>query len=73
MADGPERPQKPDRDRVNLDDEPEVRRWCLHWGCTLPELRVAVQAVGVMTKDVQAHLRSKGQIANWWDYPFESL
>ena len=50
-----------DRSRVNVHERWEVEYWCGHWGCTADELRAAVTAAGVMAKDVEEHLKKKGQ------------
>ena len=46
----------PDERRINLDDLHEVRSWMLTFGCTEPELRLAVRAVGDRAEDVRAYL-----------------
>lgn len=45
-----------DRSRINVNESWEVKWWCKELGCTEPELRAAVKAVGVMVKDVKKHL-----------------
>jgi hypothetical protein len=51
---------KPDLDRINIDDPDELREWCAYWGCTPAELKEAVQDVGVMAANVEAQLAAKG-------------
>jgi len=48
-----------DRSRVNVNEDYEVRYWCGKFGCTEPELREAVNAVGVMADAVEAYLKKK--------------
>ena len=49
-----------DRDRINVNEERELRYWCHKFGCTEGELRAAVKARGVIAKDVEAYLRRQG-------------
>ena len=56
MADYPTKRGRADRDRINVDQEYEVRDWAKHFGVSEDELRQAVQAAGPMVKDVQRHL-----------------
>ena len=51
---------KPDLDRVNIDEPNALRRWCAYWNCTPAELREAVQDVGVMAANVEAQITAKG-------------
>lgn len=45
-----------DRLRINVNEHHEVLYWTEALECTEQELRDAVAAVGVMAKDVRAHL-----------------
>jgi hypothetical protein len=45
-----------DRERVNVNEDWEVRHWCEAFGCTEEELRDAVRRVGVMATDVRRAL-----------------
>jgi hypothetical protein len=45
-----------DRERVNVNEDWEVRHWCTAFGCTEAELRDAVGRVGVMATDVRRGL-----------------
>lgn len=56
MSDDPSKRGQADRDRVNVNQEHEVRYWASKWGCTEDELRAAVEAVGVMVSDVARFL-----------------
>jgi hypothetical protein len=48
-----------DRTRVNVNESWELRYWCKEFNCTEAQLRAAVRAVGVMAKDVRAHLAKR--------------
>ena len=54
--DDPSKRGPADRARVNVNEEWEVRYWTAELGCSEAELRAAVEAVGVMSEDVQKHL-----------------
>ena len=54
------RVRKPDHDLVNVHGPDELQGWCVYWGCTSVELKVAVQDVGVMAANVEAQLKAKG-------------
>lgn len=45
-----------DGDRVNVNEDWEVRYWCNEFGCTEQELRDAVRRAGVMVADVRRAL-----------------
>jgi hypothetical protein len=47
-----------DGDRVNVNEDYEVRYWTKKWGVTEQQLRDAVKRVGVMARDVEKALRS---------------
>jgi hypothetical protein len=58
MADNTMNRGNPDRGRINLNQEHEVRYWSQKFGVTEQELRAAVEAAGSsMAKDVEAHLK----------------
>lgn len=46
----------PDRDRINLDEDYEIRYWTEALGVTEDELRQAVAAVGSTSAAVREHL-----------------
>lgn len=56
MSDDKTKAGKGDRDRINVNQDYEVRDWSQSLGVTPDELRRAVQAVGPMVKDVRRHL-----------------
>lgn len=57
MADDPNYRGPKDAQRVNVNQEHEVRRWTAKWGCTEQQLREAVTLVGPMASDVEIHLK----------------
>ena len=56
MADNLEERGPRDRERVNINEEWEVRWWTKKWGVSAEQLRAAVLAVGVMARDVAKKL-----------------
>lgn len=59
MADDLKNRGPQDRARVNVHEDWEVRYWCEKFGCNRLQLVAAVNAVGVMAKDVEAYLKKK--------------
>ena len=56
MSDDKSKTGKSDRDRINVEEEYELRDWSEKFGVTPDELKSAVRRVGPMAKDVQKHL-----------------
>jgi hypothetical protein len=56
MADDTNKTGKQDRERINVNEDYELRDWSQKFGVTPDELKTAVQQVGPMAKDVQQHL-----------------
>ena len=56
MADDTTKQGKQDRDRINVNEDYELRDWSKKFGVSPEELKSAVQKVGPMVKDVQQHL-----------------
>ena len=56
MADDTSKRGKEDRDRINVNEDYEVRDWAKSLGVSEDELRSAVAKAGPMVKDVKAHL-----------------
>jgi len=56
MADSKSKKGKPDRDRINVGEDYEVRYWAEKFVVTRDELKEAVRRVGPMAKDVAKHL-----------------
>lgn len=45
-----------DAKRIDMNDLHEVRNWCQALGCTVQQLRDAVQAAGTSGAEVRKHL-----------------
>ena len=56
MSDDTSKTGRQDRDRINVNEDYELRDWSRSLGVTPDELKSAVQKVGPMAKDVKAHL-----------------
>jgi hypothetical protein len=56
MADDLSNRGRPDRDRINIDEEYEVRDWAKKFGVSEDELRQAVAKVGDRADAVRQHL-----------------
>ncbi|MFN2645144.1 MAG: DUF3606 domain-containing protein [Burkholderiales bacterium] len=56
MADDKSKPGRPDRDRINVNEEWEVRDWSQKFGVSPDELKRAVQQVGDRAEAVRQHL-----------------
>lgn len=56
MSDDKSQTGSPDRDRINLEEDYEVRYWTEALGVTAEELRSAVAAVGSTATVVRRHL-----------------
>jgi hypothetical protein len=59
MSDDKSKTGSPDRNRINVNEEYELRDWSKKFGCTPEELKAAVKAVGTSAKAVEQHLKSK--------------
>jgi hypothetical protein len=59
MADDKNRTGPQDASRINVNEKYELDYWSRKYGVTAEELRVAVQEVGVMAKDVEEHLKNR--------------
>jgi hypothetical protein len=59
MADDKNRTGPQDASRINVNEKYELDYWSGKYGVTAEELRVAVQEVGVMAKDVEEHLKKR--------------
>jgi hypothetical protein len=57
MADDKRKTGKPDRDRINVDEDYELRDWSKRLGVTPEQLIAAVAAVGPMAEDVRRYLK----------------
>jgi hypothetical protein len=56
MADHPRKKGRPDRDRINIDEEYELRYWSEKLDISPEQIQSAVAKVGPMVKDVRDHL-----------------
>ena len=56
MSDDRQKVGSPDRDRINLSEDYEVRYWTNALGVSEAQLREAVQAAGPMADAVRRHL-----------------
>ena len=59
MSDDRHNPGTADRARISLTEPYELRDWSKKFGVTADELKAAVEAVGPMAKDVEAHLKKR--------------
>ena len=59
MPDNPNLRGDGDRQRINVDQEHEVRYWSQKLGVTPEELRTAVKDVGPMAAAVEQRLRAR--------------
>ena len=48
-----------DRDRIDVNQDHELRYWTKKFNCTATELRDAVKAVGTMADNVEAYLKKQ--------------
>ena len=58
MADSKTNAGAPDRDRISLSEDYEVRDWAESFGVSEDRLREAVQAVGNSAEKVREYLKS---------------
>jgi len=59
MPDNPKQVGKPDRDRINVNEDYELRDWSKSLGVSADRLKEAVRKVGPMVEDVRRALGSK--------------
>lgn len=57
MSDDTKNSGAQDRARINVNEPYELSYWSKKFGCTADELRAAVKQVGVMSADVERHLK----------------
>jgi hypothetical protein len=57
MSDDTSKRGPADRQRVNVNEDYEIRYWTEKWNVSEERLRQAVAAAGVMADDVEAWLR----------------
>jgi hypothetical protein len=56
MSDDKSKRGSPDRDRIDINDEDEVRNWTKSLGVSKEELQKAVQAAGPVADQVRDYL-----------------
>jgi len=59
MPDDPKKVGKPDRDRINVNEDYELRDWSKILGVGPDRLKEAVEKVGPMVADVRRELRKE--------------
>jgi hypothetical protein len=57
--DNPTKTARPDPDRININEDDELRNWSDKLDVTKVRLKAAVNAVGTSVKDVQAYLKKR--------------
>jgi len=57
MADDKRNPGHPDRDRININEDYELRDWSEKLGVSKEQLAAAVKRVGPMIRDVEVELK----------------
>lgn len=58
MSDDKKKVGKPDRDRINPDEDYELQDWAKHFGVSKDKIKQTVQKVGPLVKDVEKALKS---------------
>ena len=61
MADDLDRTGPEDANKININQDWEIRYWCKKLGLTKEELIAAVKAVGPMVEDVKAYIAKMKQ------------
>lgn len=59
MTDDKSKTGSPDRERINVHEDYEVRSWSKKFGVTPEDLKAAVKAVGTSAKAVESHLKTR--------------
>ncbi len=57
MSDDKSKTGSPDRDRINVHEDYEVKYWTKKFGVSDEKLKAAVAAAGPTAKAVEAHLK----------------
>lgn len=58
MSDDKSKTGAPDRNRINIHEDYEVRDWSKKFGCSAEELKAAVQAVGTSAAAVEQRIKA---------------
>ena len=61
MADNKKNIGRPDRDRINLNEDYELQNWSKKFGVSSEKLRNAVKQVGNIASDVEAYLNKQNK------------
>jgi hypothetical protein len=61
MSDDKTKVGSPDRDRINIHEDYEVRHWSKKFNVSAEQLKAAVAAAGPTAKAVEAHLKNAAQ------------
>jgi hypothetical protein len=61
MSDDKRNPGRPDRDRIDVNEDYELRDWSEKFGVSKEELAAAVARVGPIAKDVEVELKRRSQ------------
>ena len=59
MADDKSKSGRPDRDRIDVNDDDELRNWSKSLNKTPDEIKAAVRVVGDSADKVREHLRPR--------------
>ena len=57
MPDDKRNPGRPDRDRIDVNEDYELKYWTEQFGVSKEELAAAVKRVGPMVRDVEVELK----------------
>lgn len=57
MSDDKKKTGNPDRQRVNVNEDYELRDWAAKWGVSEQRVRDAVSKVGTIADDVERELK----------------
>jgi hypothetical protein len=61
MSDNKQNIGSPDRNRINLSEDYEVRHWSKKFGVSQQQLREAVKAIGPDARKVEAYFRQDNE------------
>jgi hypothetical protein len=61
MPDDKRNPGRPDRDRIDVNEDYELKYWTEQFGVSKEELAAAVKRVGPMVRDVELELKRGSQ------------
>lgn len=59
MADDKSKTKPQDAQRINVNEDYELKYWTAKFGCTPAQLKAAVKKVGVMAMVVEKELKSR--------------